>query len=78
MINRFRELLPYDEVPIKLVLRGRVKGQAEEVAGGGEEERPTKRPTARPTRPKHPKRPAQSKPHPKKSHRGPARGTRPN
>src|SRR5688500_16433364 len=32
MINRFRELLPYDEVPIRLLLRGRVKGQVDEVA----------------------------------------------
>src|SRR5207247_898498 len=30
MINRFRELLPYAEVPIRLEFRGRVKGQTPE------------------------------------------------
>ena len=68
MINRFRELLPYDEVPIKLVLRGRVKGQTEEIAGSDADERPA---------PAKHKRRAESKPHPKKGKRGPARGTRP-
>src|SRR6185503_14060249 len=48
MINRFRELLPYGEVPIKLLLRGRVKGQDEEIAGGAEDERPAPRRPARP------------------------------
>jgi hypothetical protein len=37
MINRFRELLPYDEVPIKLVLRGRVKGTHEEEIAASEQ-----------------------------------------
>ena len=73
MVNRFRELLPYDEVPIKLVLRGRVKGQTEEIAGSDEDERPAPRRPA----PQQRKRPAQAKPHPKKAKRGPARGTRP-
>jgi GTP-binding protein len=68
MINRFRELLPYDEVPIKLVLRGRVRGtHDDEIAGAGDDERPVKRI----------KRPSEPKPRPKKSRRGPARGTRP-
>ena len=32
MVNRFRELLPYDEIPIKLVARGKLRGdQAEEL-----------------------------------------------
>jgi GTP-binding protein len=73
MINRFRELLPYDEVPIKLVLRGRVKGQTEEIAGSDEDERPAPKAAGRPRG----KRPSESKPHPKKARRGPARGTRP-
>ena len=72
MINRFRELLPYGEVPIKLLLRGRVKGQDEEIAGGADDERPA------PRRPVRPKGRTQTKPHPKKvGRRGPARGTRP-
>jgi GTP-binding protein len=36
MINRFRELLPYDEVPIKLLIRARGEGAARR-AGGKEE-----------------------------------------
>jgi GTPase len=31
MINRFRELLPYAEVPIKLLIRARKKGEPEEL-----------------------------------------------
>jgi GTP-binding protein len=73
MVNRFRELLPYDEVPIKLVLRGRVKGQTEEIAGADEDERPAPKAAGR----ARGKRPSESKPHPKKAKRGPARGTRP-
>jgi GTPase len=30
MLNRFREMLPFDEVPIKLVMRSRVRGQGDE------------------------------------------------
>src|SRR5438034_1224672 len=68
MLNRFRELLPYDEVPIKLVLRGRVKGtHEEEIAATEDGSRPVRRV----------KRPPQPKPRPKKARRGPARGTRP-
>jgi GTPase len=73
MVNRFRELLPYDEVPMKLVLRGRVKGQTEEIAGSDEDERPAPKAAGRPRG----KRPSESKPHLKKAKRGPARGTRP-
>jgi GTP-binding protein len=78
MINRFRELLPYGEVPIRLVLRGRVKGQDQELA----EETPTRPRAKHPaktkaTRPKRPAPAGRAKPHPKKSSRGPARGTRP-
>jgi GTP-binding protein len=88
MVNRFRELLPYDEVPIKLVLRGRVRGQEEEITAG-DDERPVTRPVTRPMKPsaksgqvgakptRRVKRPSESKPHRKKSARGPARGTRP-
>jgi GTP-binding protein len=66
MINRFRELLPYDEVPIKLVIRSRVRGQGsdEDLAEGARPIRKRQSPT--------------SKPRPKKSkRRGPSRGTRP-
>jgi GTP-binding protein len=74
MINRFRELLPYDEVPIRLLLRGRVKGQADEIAGADADDRPAPKRDARPK----PKRKAQAKPHRKKEgKRGAARGTRP-
>jgi GTP-binding protein len=74
MINRFRELLPYDEVPIRLLLRGRVKGQTDEIAGADTDDRPAPKRDARPK----PKRKAQAKPHRKKEgKRGAARGTRP-
>jgi hypothetical protein len=86
MINRFRELLPFAEVPIRVMIRGRE-------GGGG------KLPTASldepvPTRPQKPRakkaqrssaksstvrsRRPKDKPHPKPAaKRGPARGTRP-
>jgi hypothetical protein len=75
-------------VPIKLVLRGRVRGQEEEITAG-DDERPVTRPVTRPMKPsaksgqvgakptRRVKRPSESKPHRKKSARGPARGTRP-
>jgi GTP-binding protein len=77
MINRFRELLPYAEVPILLQLRGKVKGAGpgNELAGGESDGAP--RPRSRAVT-KAPKRKAQPKPHPKKTaKRGPTRGTRP-
>ena len=79
MVNRFRELLPYDEVPIRLLVRGRVKGQTpEEDIVTENDERPVKRrPPAAASRGKKPKRPPQPKPHKKKAPRGPARGKRP-
>ncbi|HYO08419.1 MAG TPA: ribosome biogenesis GTPase Der [Tepidisphaeraceae bacterium] len=88
MVNRFRELLPFGEVPIKLEFRGRVKGEHEDELAGDDRERPTKRRPApaagRATRgatrggSRGPKRKPQPKPHPKKAGgRGPARGTRP-
>jgi GTP-binding protein len=43
MTNRFRELLPYDEVPIKLVFRGRLKGQEAEELEAQEPVRPSVR-----------------------------------
>jgi hypothetical protein len=82
MINRFRELLPYGEVPIKLLLRGRVKGQDEEIAGGGDDNRPRGRGAALSSKRKSARakggKAGGAKPHPKKApSRGPARGTRP-
>ena len=38
MLNRFRELLPYAEVPIKLVLRARVKREPGAPGRGGRAE----------------------------------------
>jgi uncharacterized protein YjcR len=83
MVNRFRELLPYDEVPIRLVFRGRVRGEHEEELTSNETERPVKRVQTQATRAKpkpktkHVKRPPEKKPHLKKAHRGAQRGTRP-
>lgn len=80
MINRFRELLPFAEVPIRLVIRGRVKGVGEDalsdVADG---KRPAQRaPRPAPRRGKRQGGAGSTKPHPKKAaRRGPARGTRP-
>ena len=72
MVNRFRELLPYAEVPIKLQFRGKVKGQTQEEIEVGAE-----RPVPSHARTKRAKS-AASKPHPKKGgRRGAARGTRP-
>jgi GTPase len=80
MVNRFRELLPYDEVPIKLIFRGRVRGAEgqgtdEPIAEGGGTRpvKPQPKARARTT-----SRRPEPKPHPKKAaRRGPARGTRP-
>jgi len=77
MINRFRELLPYAEVPMVLMLRG--KGAR--TLGGRDELVPQEDGTPRPRRKldtKAPKRRPQAKPHPKKTaKRGPVRGIRP-
>jgi hypothetical protein len=74
MINRFRELLPYAEVPIKLELRGKVKG----VSTGGEVAPEDGGPPRSRAVTKPPKHRPQPKPHPKRTaKRGPARGTRP-
>src|SRR3954471_7303450 len=54
MINRFRELLPYPEVPIKLLIRGRTRGAEEP------KEQIEDSPAARPKRTKPP-RPARRK-----------------
>jgi GTP-binding protein len=77
MINRFRELLPFAEVPIRLVIRGRVKGVGEDaLSDAGEGKRPAAR-AAKPVQ-RRGARGASNKPHPKKTaRRGPARGTRP-
>jgi GTP-binding protein len=77
VINRMRELLPYGEVPIRLLLRGRVKGVTPEEIDDSEVKRPVRRQPVAAKRPK-PKRAAQPKPRPKKAGiRGAARGTRP-
>ena len=47
MINRFRELLPYDEVPIKLVVRPR-EGRPETAGLDPAPERPRRKSTTRP------------------------------
>jgi GTP-binding protein len=85
MINRFRELLPYDEVPIRLVVRPRSeRGAGADVEDGTDEDhakppvprrpKPAKAAAARP----RPHRAADRKPHPKSTTRkGPRRGTRP-
>lgn len=88
MINRFREMLPFAEVPIRLVIRGRVRGTGDDaLSDAGEGTRPAPRAAKKPAkgatrrvgggggRGATAKRAA--KPHPKKSARGPARGTRP-
>ncbi len=82
MINRFRELLPFAEVPIRLVIRGRVTGVGEdELSDAGEGKRPAPRGAKAPPKRSGGRRVGGSggaKPHPKKSaRRGPARGTRP-
>jgi hypothetical protein len=81
MINRFRDLLPYDEVPIRLVIRERQRQDrnAPEIGGGdGQQRRPAtagRRPAAK-GKPA-PKRRPMPKPHPKAVRKGAARGTRP-
>lgn len=92
MINRFRQLLPYPEVPIKLILRarsGRTSGPSlDEVESAEASNRPfdpSRKATdaSIPQRKKksahpQPPRPAQPKPHPRPSaKRGAKRGTRP-
>jgi hypothetical protein len=86
MINRFRELLPFGEVPIRLMIRGREGGgkppttSIDEGVGAAppQPRRPAKAPPrgkagGKPARPKR----SEAKPHPKPAKRGPARGTRP-
>ncbi|MGB7157265.1 MAG: ribosome biogenesis GTPase Der [Tepidisphaeraceae bacterium] len=79
MINRFREMLPFAEVPIRLVIRGRVKGVGEDALSDvGETKRPTQRAPKAKAQTRRRSGAGSAKPHPKKSsHRGPARGTRP-
>jgi len=70
MINRFRELLPYDEVPIKLLIRARGEGASRRAGPGGAKEEPLadseavqrERPAAR-ARPRAQKRKAPSRRH---------------
>jgi GTP-binding protein len=79
MINRFRDLLPYDEVPIRLVIRERQRQDrnAPEIGGDGRQHRPAagRRPAAK-GKPA-PKRRPTPKPHPKAVRKGARRGTRP-
>jgi len=70
MINRFRELLPYDEVPIKLLIRARGEGASRRAGPGGAKEEPLadseavqrERPAPR-ARPRAQKRKTSSRPH---------------
>jgi GTP-binding protein len=72
VVNRFRELLPFDEVPIRLEFRG--KGEAGEDAGG----RPASDRIAGLQQERRGKLKRGAKPKPKKgAKRGPPRGTRP-
>src|SRR5205823_3262635 len=77
VVNRLRELLPYDEVPIKLEVRGRSgrqNAQGESI-DGALKTRPQHRPRGGKLARKSARGP---KPHPKKAGRhGPKRGTRP-
>ncbi len=77
MINRFRELLPYAEVPMRLMLRGKgarnLNGKKELIPQQDGTPRPRRKADTAP-----PKRRPQAKPHPKRTaKRGPQRGTRP-
>jgi GTP-binding protein len=84
MVNRFREMLPFGEVPIRLVVRGRDGGKALPadavlLNAAGEPAAAPRRPSQlkkKPAAPPKPKR-NESKPKPKPAKRGPARGTRP-
>ena len=75
MVNRFRDLLPYDEVPIRLVVRERQRQErgATEIADG--QSRPGVRRAAK-GKPAS-RRKVATKPHPKAVGKGPRRGTRP-
>jgi hypothetical protein len=81
MINRFREKLPFDEVPIKLIIRGKT---ARDTAPEGVnlDTADTTRPSSRPKSPARPKskpsarkRP-ELKPHPKAASRTGSKGAR--
>ena len=82
MVNRFREMLPFGEVPIRLMIRGREGGKPPPTSSLDDPgtilpppQRSRKPPVkAKPIRPRRDER----KPHPKPAaKRGPARGTRP-
>jgi GTP-binding protein len=86
LVNRFRELLPFPEVPIKLHIRGRVRGATPEPSEDGDEQKrparakalPRSNASSRLKQTAHSKRPPRVKPNPKKeTKRGPGRGTRP-
>jgi hypothetical protein len=81
-VNRFREMLPFGEVPIRLMIRGREGGKPPPTSSLDDPgtilpppQRSRKPPVkAKPVRPRRNER----KPHPKPAaKRGPARGTRP-
>ncbi len=85
MVNRFREMLPFGEVPIRLLIRGREGGGSSKIPNTfldeGDVQRPVRKPRPQPKRaakpaPTRPRR-DESKPKPKPAKRGPARGTRP-
>jgi GTP-binding protein len=72
MINRFRERLPFEEVPIKLVVRGKTgRDKAPEGVSIESDDR-IMRPKARPVSRRKP----EAKPHPKKASRTGSRGAR--
>jgi GTP-binding protein len=76
MLNRFRELLPYPQVPISLIIRprtepGPVTSLDETLDGEDEPEKPRQASRRRAMRP------PQQKPHRKSQAGGPRRGTRP-
>jgi GTP-binding protein len=85
VVNRMRELLPFDEVPIKLQIRGRSGRDAGPAVGETETPRPMRQPRGKSVKKVHKQvyrkpgnKPHPSKPHPKKAgRRGASRGTRP-
>jgi len=74
MINRLRQVLPYGEVPIRLILRPRSRHGGEEAGGQSKDGTGAARGKVKPKA----ARVAQGRPRPKAAKRkGPARGTRP-
>ena len=72
MINRFREKLPFDEVPIKLIIRGKSGRDAAPAGISIDTDDRKVRPKAKPTARKR----LEPKPHPKPASRTGSRGAR--